>query len=611
MEINVGRGVGWGGALKVVLDTSLVIDATSAGIGINRAASGYALDVYRPATGVIARFENTVGSQVIFQDAGGGGVMTPGLSGWYVTDTIGSYLGSGNGRVTIANSNGNITTNGSVGIGLDTLLNAKLNVHGAGYQIKLSGVDIDNPGFVGVGSNEKMYLTDWLTTTKGIMIDLTNGNVSVGSLYDTGYKLQVAGGIYAVGNIHAEVEQNSAVQSVIRNNSNGSLSYSRFLLNAYGNSWSMGMGSAANNSNAFEIRDDALGADNLRMSMAVGGAISVTNNVWHKSLDGQSRFYYGSNSSNYYRANGSHIFRNGSDTDVAEISSAGTATFDGSVRAKAGYYHIDTGGTARWLTYSPGVDVSWYIRDAVNSRMQVTYSPGATSAIANTLFGSKVEVEGGQLTVSGSVNSAVSLFPTYGLGSSVLDFKAIGSTNQDARMASGVGSSSNIVFYTGGATLVERGRFVDTGLDVTGNFTASGSFSASGNVGIGSGATLSNARMSLGTAFGNQILLYDNAIGGGYGFGIQASLLQIFCNDSADSVSIGYGKSTSFTPALTTTGTNVSITGHVTSVIQSLSTDPTGSDLASGQTRTIKNTSTGTTKVWLNDGGTFKSLTFV
>ena len=62
--------------------------------------------------------------------------------------------------------------------------------------------------------------------------------------------------------------------------------------------------------------------------------------------------------------------------------------------------------------------------------------------------------------------------------------------------------------------------------------------------------------------------------------------------------------------AITASG-NFSATGHVTSVIQSLSTDPTGSDLASGQTRTIKNTSTGTTKVWLNDGGTFKSLTFV
>ena len=56
---------------------------------------------------------------------------------------------------------------------------------------------------------------------------------------------------------------------------------------------------------------------------------------------------------------------------------------------------------------------------------------------------------------------------------------------------------------------------------------------------------------------------------------------------------------------------NITASGTVTSAFQSLSTDPTGADLATGLTRIIKNTSSGTTKIWLNDGGTFKSLTFV
>ncbi len=56
---------------------------------------------------------------------------------------------------------------------------------------------------------------------------------------------------------------------------------------------------------------------------------------------------------------------------------------------------------------------------------------------------------------------------------------------------------------------------------------------------------------------------------------------------------------------------NITTSGTVTSAFQSLSTDPTGADLATGLTRIIKNTSSGTTKIWLNDGGTFKSLTFV
>lgn len=51
--------------------------------------------------------------------------------------------------------------------------------------------------------------------------------------------------------------------------------------------------------------------------------------------------------------------------------------------------------------------------------------------------------------------------------------------------------------------------------------------------------------------------------------------------------------------------------GAITSVIDSLSTDPVmGTDLTAGQTRIIKNTSTGVVKGWVNDGGTPKSVTY-
>lgn len=56
---------------------------------------------------------------------------------------------------------------------------------------------------------------------------------------------------------------------------------------------------------------------------------------------------------------------------------------------------------------------------------------------------------------------------------------------------------------------------------------------------------------------------------------------------------------------------NIIASGTVTSVFQSLTTDPTTLDLTSGQTRTIKNTTTGTSKIWLNDSGTMRSVTFV
>lgn len=64
---------------------------------------------------------------------------------------------------------------------------------------------------------------------------------------------------------------NSPLFALIRNDDTGSSATSGLVLNAYGNSWGIRMGSAANNSNALEIREDALGANTLRFKMTVGG----------------------------------------------------------------------------------------------------------------------------------------------------------------------------------------------------------------------------------------------------------------------------------------------------------------------------------------------------
>jgi hypothetical protein len=56
---------------------------------------------------------------------------------------------------------------------------------------------------------------------------------------------------------------------------------------------------------------------------------------------------------------------------------------------------------------------------------------------------------------------------------------------------------------------------------------------------------------------------------------------------------------------------NLIADGTLTSTIQDLSTDPVmGTDLLANQTRTIRNTSTGVIKSWINDGGTPKSVTY-
>jgi hypothetical protein len=78
-----------------------------------------------------------------------------------------------------------------------------------------------------------------------------------------------------------------------------------------------------------------------------------------------------------------------------------------------------------------------------------------------------------------------------------------------------------------------------------------------GNVGIGT--VNPSFPLSLGTAIGNKVALFDSGSGNGYGFGIQPNLLQIFAQTSADRVGIGYGNSGSFTETLTVRESNVGI----------------------------------------------------
>jgi hypothetical protein len=117
------------------------------------------------------------------------------------------------------------------------------------------------------------------------------------------------------------------------------------VLNAYGNSWGIGMGSSTNNSNALEIREDALGANTLRFKMDIGGAATFNGAV-----------------------------------DVASVYSPA-------------FRHKNTANEYPWMLYSPGTDVSWYIRDIVNSRMQMTFTPGASASAAVTQIHSVLNVE--------------------------------------------------------------------------------------------------------------------------------------------------------------------------------------------------------------------------
>jgi hypothetical protein len=91
-----------------------------------------------------------------------------------------------------------------------------------------------------------------------------------------------------------------------------------------------------------------------------------------------------------------HIF---SRLNVEGDVSAGSATFNGAVSSPT-FRHVNSAGEFPWMLYSPGTDINYYIRDLVNSRMQMTFSPGASASAALTQIHSQLTVEGAA-TLSG------------------------------------------------------------------------------------------------------------------------------------------------------------------------------------------------------------------
>jgi hypothetical protein len=77
----------------------------------------------------------------------------------------------------------------------------------------------------------------------------------------------------------------------------------------------------------------------------------------------------------------------------------GSATFGGTVSSDA-FRHRNSAGEFPWMLYSPGTDMSWYVRDMVNARMQMTFNPGASASAALTQIHSQLTVEGAA-TLSG------------------------------------------------------------------------------------------------------------------------------------------------------------------------------------------------------------------
>lgn len=86
-----------------------------------------------------------------------------------------------------------IVNNGKVGIGTYSPY-GKLDINYAGGQVRLSGGTV--AGGVWTNAIDILYLADWNTGTKGLNINMSNGNVGIGTFIPD-YKLTVNGKIKA------------------------------------------------------------------------------------------------------------------------------------------------------------------------------------------------------------------------------------------------------------------------------------------------------------------------------------------------------------------------------------------------------------------------------
>lgn len=71
-----------------------------------------------------------------------------------------------------------------------------------------------------------------------------------------------------------------------------------------------------------------------------------------------------------------------------------------------------------------------------------------------------------QVTLTSTANAILQLSTVYGAGATIVQFFASGSDAQNTQLSCGVGSASNFVFYTGGASLTERVRIDNDGLKI-------------------------------------------------------------------------------------------------------------------------------------------------
>jgi hypothetical protein len=231
-------------ALEITSDTGsangiFLTQGGNLGIGTNSPSFGLSVEKDN-GSGYIATFRASNTSPYITFQTTSGITQIQGInSAFSATNHIAMQLSGGN-----------------VGIGTASPVQ-KLHVVGA--------VQADD--FRSAISSQVFYLTgdEFRFRTSGgterLRVD-ANGNVSIGVAT-------------AVGKLHIHGNDNSRIKTLTRNDSSGSSARAEIVVNAFGNSWGLGVGSTANNNNAFYINEDSNSTDITRFTILTGGNVGI------------------------------------------------------------------------------------------------------------------------------------------------------------------------------------------------------------------------------------------------------------------------------------------------------------------------------------------------
>jgi len=171
-----------------------------------------------------------------------------------------------------------INSSANVGIGATTPSNTagfsrQLQIEGTTAALTLSGTTGTGKYTLGVPGANAVGLWDNTASAYRWYVD-SSGNLGIGITSPSTY-----------GNLVLVRSQNSDTRMWIRNEDAGSSARASYVVNASGNSWSMGMGSTANNGNALTWLTDVGGGNNEMMRLTTSGnlGLGVTPSAWETS----------------------------------------------------------------------------------------------------------------------------------------------------------------------------------------------------------------------------------------------------------------------------------------------------------------------------------------